>query len=282
MNNLVSIIVNCHNGQNFLNKSLNSIRNQSYKNWEVIFWDNCSTDNSEKILKSFNEKRFLYFKSKKITNLSAARNLAISKSKGKYICFLDVDDYWCKNKIFEQIKIFNDQDVALVFTNFYLEDEVKRKKKLFLNSKIENNNIINYFLKKYPVGISTVMFDKDKITKNLFDENYHIIGDFDFVMKASLNNKILGINDSLVTILLHENNETKKKFKLYVLELLIWYKKHKEVFLNYKNFNYLRSNIYYEISKACIIQKKLRRSLTFFKYISTINKLKILLLFFKI
>ena len=282
MNNLVSIIVNCHNGQNFLNKSLNSIRNQSYKNWEVIFWDNCSTDNSEKILKSFNEKRFLYFKSKKITNLSAARNLAISKSKGKYICFLDVDDYWCKNKIFEQIKIFNDQDVALVFTNFYLEDELKRKKKLFLNSKIENNNIINYFLKKYPVGISTVMFDKDKITKNLFDENYHIIGDFDFVMKASLNNKILGINDSLVTILMHENNETKKKFKLYVLELLIWYKKHKEVFLNYKNFNNLRSNVYYEISKACIIQKKLRRSLTFFKYISTINKLKILLLFFKI
>ena len=64
MNDLVSIIINCHNGEKYLSKCLKSILDQSYNNWEVIFWDNCSNDNSEKIYKNFNDKRFLYFKSK--------------------------------------------------------------------------------------------------------------------------------------------------------------------------------------------------------------------------
>ena len=60
-NPLVSIIVNCFNGEKYLNKALQSIVNQSYKNWEVIFWDNKSIDNSKKIFLDFKEKRFKYF-----------------------------------------------------------------------------------------------------------------------------------------------------------------------------------------------------------------------------
>jgi len=62
---LVSIIMNCHNGEKFLKESIQSIISQKYKNWELIFWDNKSTDGSAKILKSFKDKRIRYFKSKK-------------------------------------------------------------------------------------------------------------------------------------------------------------------------------------------------------------------------
>ena len=62
---LVSIIMNCHNGEKFLKESIQSIISQKYKKWELIFWDNKSTDESAKILKSFKDKRIRYFKSKK-------------------------------------------------------------------------------------------------------------------------------------------------------------------------------------------------------------------------
>ena len=62
---LVSIIMNCHNGEKYLKKSVSSIINQSYRNWELIFWDNKSSDNSAKILKNFKDKRIKYFYSKK-------------------------------------------------------------------------------------------------------------------------------------------------------------------------------------------------------------------------
>ena len=129
MNDLVSIIINCHNGEKYLSKCLKSILDQSYNNWEVIFWDNCSNDNSEKIYKNFNDKRFLYFKSKELTNLSIARNLAVSNTKGKYVCFIDVDDYWETNKLAEQIKVIEKKNAALVFTNFHVKNSLNNKKK---------------------------------------------------------------------------------------------------------------------------------------------------------
>ena len=93
---LVSIIINCFNGQSYLKKSVSSILNQTYKNWEIIFWDNKSTDNSKKILKNFKDRRIKYFYSKKFNTLYKSRNLAIKKTKGNFVCFLDTDDFWKK------------------------------------------------------------------------------------------------------------------------------------------------------------------------------------------
>ena len=93
---LVSIIMNCYNGEKFLNESLNSIFSQSYENWELIFWDNISTDDSLNIVKKFSDKRIKHYQSDKFEKLYKARNLAIAKASGEYICFLDVDDIWEK------------------------------------------------------------------------------------------------------------------------------------------------------------------------------------------
>ena len=63
---LVSVIINCYNSEKFLKSTLDSLVLQTYKNWELIFYDNCSTDNSFKIFKNYKDKRFKYFKSKKV------------------------------------------------------------------------------------------------------------------------------------------------------------------------------------------------------------------------
>ena len=68
MSKLISIIVNCYNGEKYLKQALESIQKQNYTNWELIFWDNQSTDNSKAIFDSFNESRFKYFYSEKFTS----------------------------------------------------------------------------------------------------------------------------------------------------------------------------------------------------------------------
>ena len=103
---LVSIIMNCHNGERYLKKSIKSVINQSYKKWELIFWDNLSNDKSRKIILEFKDKRIKYFKSKSFLKLYEARNQAIKKSNGKFVCFLDTDDWWVKTKLRKQLDHF--------------------------------------------------------------------------------------------------------------------------------------------------------------------------------
>ena len=111
---LISIIMNCFNGERYLDDSLKSILSQTYQNWELIFWDNLSTDNSKKIFLKYKDSRFKYYQANEHTILYVARNLAIKKANGEFIAFLDTDDIWLKNKLSEQISLFANKNVGLV------------------------------------------------------------------------------------------------------------------------------------------------------------------------
>ena len=129
-NPLVSIIMNCHNGEKFLRQSIKSVLHQSYKNWELIFYDNCSSDNSKQIIKNFKDKRIKYLHSKIFLNLYHARNKAIQNTKGKYITFLDTDDWWEKNKLKKQIDfVKKNKDVKILYTNCFIYYQKTKKKK---------------------------------------------------------------------------------------------------------------------------------------------------------
>ena len=120
--------MNCYDGEKYLKKSLQSLKKQTYSNWELIFWDNVSKDNSKKIFDKLKDKRFFYFKSKKFLNLYDARNQAIKKSKGKYVCFLDVDDLWKKNKLRTQVNFMNKNKMfKIIYSNFYVILEKKKQ-----------------------------------------------------------------------------------------------------------------------------------------------------------
>ncbi len=94
MEKKVSIIINCFNGEKYLKQTLDSILGQEYKNWELIFWDNKSTDSSPVILKTYNDERIKYFLATEHTSLYTARNLAAEKATGDFLAFLDCDDWW--------------------------------------------------------------------------------------------------------------------------------------------------------------------------------------------
>ena len=119
--NLISVIVNCCNGETYLENCINSILNQTYSNYEIIFLDNNSSDNSLDVIKKFNNSKIKIYKTNSYLKLYDARNLAVEKSNGEFITFLDTDDWWTKDKLQKQIKFFtNNNELGLIYSNFYI------------------------------------------------------------------------------------------------------------------------------------------------------------------
>ena len=149
---LVSIIMNCHNGAKYLSNSIESILRQNYVNWELIFFDNMSSDESLSIAKSFNDKRIKVFSSKNFLNLYDARNTALLHIKGNYVCFLDTDDLWEKEKIQKQVDYLNkNKNFSMVYSNFYVLENDK-KKFLRFKPKLPKGKITNDLLRSYTIG----------------------------------------------------------------------------------------------------------------------------------
>ena len=221
---LVSIIVNCFNGEKYLRESLESILKQSYKNWEVIFWDNQSTDSSAKIFKSYNDKRFIYFYATKHTSLYKARNLAIEKSKGDFLSFLDVDDFWGKDKLETQMPYFNSLKVGVVFSNLWVMKKNKSTKKIYTNSKLPSGRIFNELINNYNIGILTTVIRKDFFLqlKKKFDERFSIIGDFDLFLRLSKLCEFVSIQEPLAFYRLHAQNLSTLNKEKEVKEYEIW------------------------------------------------------------
>ena len=113
---LVSVIINCFNGEKYLREAIDSVYIQTYKNWEIIFWDNCSSDQTSKIANSYDSK-LRYFRSKKTTELGQARVEATKKAQGGYIAFLDSDDIWLEDKLEKQVNLFmkNSNGIGFVY-----------------------------------------------------------------------------------------------------------------------------------------------------------------------
>src|SRR3972149_5927289 len=88
---LVSVIMNCYNGARYLREALASVLVQTFTDWEIVFWDNQSADESAAIFKSYSDRRFRYFLAPEHTVLGRARNLAVEQARGEWIAFLDCD-----------------------------------------------------------------------------------------------------------------------------------------------------------------------------------------------
>ncbi len=236
--------MNCHNGEKFLKESLRSIIFQTYKNWELIFFDNNSSDNSIKIVKNLNDKRIKILKNKKYLTLYNARNLAIKKTKGTYIAFLDVDDTWEKSKLKTQINfLLKNKSFQLAYSNYLVKDQIRNIRYLKFKKKLKSGYITQQLLDDYTIGILTTLIKKKALKKINFNKKYNIIGDFDCFVQISLKNKIAYIDKPLATYRLHRDNFTFKNMKLYIKEMSVWLKDNKPKYLK-KNYSLMRQHWY--------------------------------------
>jgi len=124
----VSVIIPTYNGAHLIGRAIQSVLNQTYQDFEIIVVDDASTDNTEELVKSFNDGRIQYNRHEKTKGAAAARNTGIKFARGDYIAFQDSDDEWLPEKLEKQIKVFGNTSskVGVVYTGFWrIENDTK-------------------------------------------------------------------------------------------------------------------------------------------------------------
>ena len=119
MAGLVSIIMPSYNTAEYIAESIQSVCSQSYVDWELLVVDDCSTDNTDEVIRPYlNDERIKYLKNESNSGAAVSRNLALRKAKGKWIAFLDSDDIWMPDKLEKQIRYMEENDYHFSYTNY--------------------------------------------------------------------------------------------------------------------------------------------------------------------
>ena len=160
MKPLVSIITPVYNSDQFIKKMIMSVKKQTFKNWELILIDDCSKDNSLKILNYYKNSKIKVFKNKKNIGAGLSRNLGIKKAKGRYITFIDSDDYWHKNYLQKTLNFLRKNNYHFVFSSYYWVGVNGSKKGIF---KVPKKVSYNYILRTNPISCLTRMYDKSRL-----------------------------------------------------------------------------------------------------------------------
>jgi len=206
----VSVIMNCLNCAKYLREAIDSVFAQTYKDWEIIFWDNASTDNSAKIAKSYGEK-VRYFRSNITYPLGKARNLAIEQARGKYIAFLDCDDIWLPKKLERQIPFFQDPEVGLVFSDAIYFKSKNVSMQLYRKKRPPCGQVFRELLKgNFFFPMCTALIRKDALLglREWFDVRFNLVEDIDLFMRLAYAWKCNYIDKPLAKYRIHESSWT--------------------------------------------------------------------------
>ena len=207
---LVSIIMNCYNGQRFLKEAIDSVYQQTYHDWEIIFWDNASDDDSAKVAKSY-DKKLKYFLAPSNTSLGEARNIAIRKASGKYVAFLDCDDKYFPEKLTRQVNMMENNQCALCYGSvIVINDDGAQIGKNIVTDK--HGHILDQLLLKYEINMQTVMIRRNILTENSlsFDTKLQFSPDYDLFMRIAAEHKICSLSSYLAEYRKGETSLTDK------------------------------------------------------------------------
>ena len=162
MAGLVSIIMPSYNTAEFIAESIKSVLAQSYKDWELLIVDDCSTDNTDEVVKPYlSDERIKYLKNEKNSGAAVSRNRALREAKGKWIAFLDSDDLWTPKKLSKQINFMEEHGYSFTYTNYVEIDTEGKKNGVTVTGpkRVTKTGMFNYC---WP-GCLTVMYDAEKV-----------------------------------------------------------------------------------------------------------------------
>lgn len=210
MKPVVSVIIPTHNRCHLLARAIKSVLRQNFLDFELVIVDDCSTDETRKIVNQFNDDRIKFFLMEKQGGGSAARNLGIKYAQGNYVAFLDDDDEWYAEKLIYQVQLMNlNHDIGLVYTGFvYIDSHTNQPVNKFIPAM--KGHLNDRLLKANCIGTtSTVMIRKECFeTVGFFNESLKSCQDWDMWIRISENYKVDYINDVLVSYYVHSNSIT--------------------------------------------------------------------------
>lgn len=218
---LVSVVMNCLDGEAYVSSAIDSILRQSYSNWELIFWDNASTDRTADIVKRYDDPRILYFGSNETVPLGMARNMAIQKASGEFVTFLDSDDQWVPNKLDKQIDWFKRHvDTGFVYSNYHKLIEKDNVTRIGLKGPQPEGDVFAAFLSQYPVNLQTVMVRARELLSLdfMFDPQLELAEEYDLFMRLLHRVRAGYIAEPLAVYRIHEGMSSIRKIERYPQE----------------------------------------------------------------
>jgi len=216
----VSVIMNCFNSAQFLAEAIDSVYAQTFSSWEIIFYDNCSTDNSAAIAKGY-DGRLRYFRGEKTVPLGHARNLAIEKARGQYIAFLDCDDLWLDSKLTRQVEALEaDKRLGAVFSDALFFGRGKKSFRTFPVHKPRQGMIFRDLLSRYVLPMPTIIIRREALDHigGWFDERFNMVEDADLFMRLAYYYPIAYTDEVLAHRRMHASSWTLMKKELFPQE----------------------------------------------------------------
>ena len=246
---LVSIITPYYKKKIYIELAINSVLQQTYKNFEliVIYDDENKEDLSflKKIIRK--DKRIKLFINKKNLGAGRSRNLGLKLSKGRFIAFLDSDDLWLKNKLKKQIFFMKKNLIDISHTSYHI---INFENKIIGNRRAKDMSH-KQLLHSCDIGLSTVILTKRIITNKIKFANIKTKEDYVFWLKITLNeNKIFALRSNLTKWRKLEDSLSSSKLQKISDGYLV-YKK-------YMNFNSIKSFIYLVLLSVNYVLKELK------------------------
>jgi len=246
-NSLVSIITPSYNSEDFIKETINSVLNQTYKNWEMIIVDDVSTDNSIQIIQEYQKKdsRIKLIELDTNSGAAVARNKAIEVANGKYIAFLDSDDLWKPEKLEKQIAFMQENNIVFSYSAYDLIDEDGKE----LNITKDPIEKLHYkeLLKENQIGCLTAVYDQEKLGKCYMPL---IRKRQDFGLWLSILKKIdyaIKVPENLALYRVRKNSISSNKIDLIKYNFKL-FNKHEELSIIQSSY-YLLVNIYRKLKK---------------------------------
>lgn len=238
---LVSVIMPAHNSEKYIRQSIQSVQNQTLKNWELLIIDDASRDDTVQIILGFsqNDPRIKLHINKTNKGTAWCRNYGMKISTGKTVAYLDSDDIWYPDKLERQLTLLEQKSADLVYCSYgYIDEDGMRSQSYFL---VPETASLEKMLKQNVIGCSTVMLTKEIATQYYFSRQFYFE---DFVFWLSLlqdGKQMYGITDVLVDYRIRKNSRSNNK--------LMCAKNRWHVFREFSGFSRMKS-LYYMVQYA--------------------------------
>lgn len=206
----VSVIIPLYNKENWIEKTLFSVLNQSFTNWEAIIVDDGSTDESVAVVENFitkNPGNWILLKNQN-AGQCRTRNSGIAKAQGEYIAFLDADDIWSKNKLLDQVEIMDaNNKISLVISPYIIFSDSNKnlKHRLVLHTDVKKSLNRWIKMKGYGAGTESSGMTRASLLREIggFDEELSTSAGLDLTIKLANRGTVVFTNQSLMAYRIH-------------------------------------------------------------------------------
>jgi len=220
----VTVLMNCYNGAKFLAEAVDSVLAQTMPHWELLFWDNRSTDDSAARIQQYNDDRIRYFLASDHTSLGKARRLAVRHARGQWLGILDIDDLWLPEKLERQLaRASAKPDAGLIYGRcevFAHEGIVARTGiSPALDQPLLEGQVFEQLALDNFMSLVSILYRRDLMDAVGGFRDFQQAADYDLSLRLACRYPVAAVDAVVCRYRCHENNTTHRMFELGSEEL---------------------------------------------------------------